>query len=157
MIKLCSWTTNQFWWIYLPSSPWGLPFGTWTYVLHYYRLLKSCYRANMKCKSYFIFKCFKILYLSLFLTHIFFHFQVYYCWLWGYEVNFEEFWFCDQGQHRQSHANGWGRHFKRRKVNNSLRITVEPGNSKLFEKQQKVYYCQFTIEEVIYHTTPKWI
>ena len=29
--------------------------------------------------------------------------------------------------------------------------TVEPGNSKLFEKQQKVYYCQeFTIEEVIY-------
>ena len=25
--------------------------------------------------------------------------------------------------------------------------TVEPGNSKLFEKQQKVYYCQkFTIE-----------
>ena len=33
----------------------------------------------------------------------------------------------------------------------SLRNTVEPGNSKLFEKQQKVYYCQeFTIEEVIY-------
>ena len=29
--------------------------------------------------------------------------------------------------------------------------TVEPGNSKLFEKQQMVYYCQeFTIEEVIY-------
>ena len=29
--------------------------------------------------------------------------------------------------------------------------TVKPGNSKLFEKQQKVYYCQeFTIEEVIY-------
>ena len=28
--------------------------------------------------------------------------------------------------------------------------TVEPGNSKLFEKQQMVYYCQeFTIEEVI--------
>ena len=25
--------------------------------------------------------------------------------------------------------------------------TVEPGNSKLFEKQQKVYFCQkFTIE-----------
>ena len=39
-------------------------------------------------------------------------------------------------------------------VPNGLRgdlYTVEPGNSKLFEKQQKVYYCQeFTIEEVIY-------
>ena len=33
----------------------------------------------------------------------------------------------------------------------SVRSTVEPGNSKLFEKQQMVYYCQeFTIEEVIY-------
>ena len=31
--------------------------------------------------------------------------------------------------------------------------TAEPGNSKLFEKQQMVYFCQeFTIEEVIYHT-----
>ena len=31
--------------------------------------------------------------------------------------------------------------------------TVEPGNSKLVEKQQKVYYQQvFTIEEVIYDT-----
>ena len=29
--------------------------------------------------------------------------------------------------------------------------TVKPVNSKLFEKQQMVYYCQeFTIEEVIY-------
>ena len=29
--------------------------------------------------------------------------------------------------------------------------TVKPVNSKLFEKQQKVYYCQeFTIEKVIY-------
>ena len=29
----------------------------------------------------------------------------------------------------------------------NLHSTVEPGNSKLFEKQQKVYYCQkFTIE-----------
>ena len=33
----------------------------------------------------------------------------------------------------------------------SVWYTIEPGNSKLFEKQQKVYYCQeFTIEEVIY-------
>ena len=33
----------------------------------------------------------------------------------------------------------------------NVQITVEPVNSKLFEKQQKVYYCQeFTIEKVIY-------
>ena len=32
-----------------------------------------------------------------------------------------------------------------------MSYTVKPGNSKLFEKQQMVYYCQeFTIEEVIY-------
>ena len=56
----------------------------------------------------------------------FFHFQVYYCWLWGYEVNFEEFWFCDQGQHRQPHANGWGRHFQRRKVNLDYNLDTCP-------------------------------
>ena len=34
---------------------------------------------------------------------------------------------------------------------NKTESTVKPGNSKLFEKQQKVYYFQeFTIEEVIY-------
>ena len=34
---------------------------------------------------------------------------------------------------------------------NPYEITVKPVNSKLFEKQQKVYYCQeFTIEKVIY-------
>ena len=33
----------------------------------------------------------------------------------------------------------------------NMPYTVEPGNSKLFEKQQTVYYCQeFTIEKVIY-------
>ena len=32
-----------------------------------------------------------------------------------------------------------------------LCYTVKPANSKLFEKQQMVYYCQeFTIEEAIY-------
>ena len=39
----------------------------------------------------------------------------------------------------------------RLKVKTRLNCTVEPGKSKLFEKQQKVYYCQeFTIEEVIF-------
>ena len=34
---------------------------------------------------------------------------------------------------------------------NVCTTTVKPVNSKLFEKQQKVYYCQeFTIEKVIY-------
>merc|ERR1711923_648597 len=40
--------------------------------------------------------------------------------------------------------------YQRFKIRSRLH-TVKPSNSKLFEKQQKVYYCQkFTIEEVIY-------